>query len=214
MAIEDLQGNHAHIVRLKHDTVYLKYIKQILDYFISIIILLVFSPLIIILTTIIRISGKGPAIYKQDRIGRNGKPFLIYKFRSMVFDAETGKPKLSGHKDERVTRLGKFMRQYRIDELPNFINVLLGDMSIVGPRPERQFYIDQIIKALPEYLLLQEIKPGITSWGEIKYGYATSVEEMIVRAKYDLYYLENRSLWFDIKIVFRTFCVIMKGKGI
>jgi lipopolysaccharide/colanic/teichoic acid biosynthesis glycosyltransferase len=162
---------------------------------------------------VIRFSGKGPIIYKQDRVGKDGKPFSIYKFRSMVYDAEKEEPLLSRSKEERVTATGRFLRKYRIDEIPNLINVLKGEMSIVGPRPERSFFINQIIKSVPQYTELQRVKPGVTSWGQVKYGYASNVKEMIERLDYDLYYMKNRSLWLDIKIAFFTISTILKGKG-
>jgi lipopolysaccharide/colanic/teichoic acid biosynthesis glycosyltransferase len=189
-------------------------IKTASDYILSFLILLLLSPVLLLLSAIIRVSGKGPVIYSQDRIGKDGVPFSIYKFRSMVYDAEKGEPFLSGTGDERVTRIGRFLRKYRLDEIPNFINVLKGEMSIVGPRPERLFYINQIIKTAPQYLELQKIKPGITSWGQIEYGYASSVDEMIERLDYDLIYLKNRSFWFDLKIIILTVGTILKGRGV
>jgi lipopolysaccharide/colanic/teichoic acid biosynthesis glycosyltransferase len=189
-------------------------VRQVRDITIALCALIVLSPLLLILMILIRISGKGPVIYSQDRIGKNGKPFSIYKFRSMVYDAEKEKPLLAASSGVRITSIGLLLRKYRIDEIPNFINVLKGDMSVVGPRPERRFFIDQIVKKKPEYLKLHKVKPGITSWGQVKYGYASNVEEMIERLEFDLYYLKHRSLWFDIKIIFYTFFVIFKGKGI
>jgi lipopolysaccharide/colanic/teichoic acid biosynthesis glycosyltransferase len=188
--------------------------KTLTDYFLSVLLLIILSPLLLILAAVIRLSGKGPVIYSQDRIGKDGKPFSIYKFRSMVFDAEKVEPFLSGSGDERVTLIGRFLRKYRIDEIPNFINVLKGEMSIVGPRPERLFFIIQIIKTAPGYIELQKVKPGITSWGQVKYGYASSVDEMIERLDYDLFYLQNRSAWFDVKIIFMTIGTVLRGKGI
>ena len=189
-------------------------IRQLADILFSLIALLVLSPVILILGILIRLSGKGPVIYSQDRIGKNGRPFVIYKFRSMVFDAETGHPRLSCTDEERITRIGKFLRKYRIDEIPNFINVIKGEMSIVGPRPERKFFIDQIMERNSGFAELLKIKPGITSWGQVKYGYATNVGQMLERLEYDLYYLKNKSLWFDIKIFFYTIGTILKGKGL
>jgi lipopolysaccharide/colanic/teichoic acid biosynthesis glycosyltransferase len=189
-------------------------IRSISDPFLSVLILIVLSPLILLVSIIVKISGRGPVIYTQDRIGINGKPFLIYKFRSMKYNSETGSPLLSGNGGNRVTKTGRFLRRYRIDEIPNFINVIKGDMTIVGPRPERQFFIDEILKTKPEYIDLQKIKPGITSWGQIKFGYASNVQEMIERSKYDLYYLKHRSVWFDLKILIYTIIVIIKGKGV
>jgi len=188
--------------------------KILADYLFSIIILLLLSPFLLILAVVIRLSGKGPVIYTQDRIGKDGKPFSIYKFRSMVYDAEKGEPFLSASGDERVTRTGRFLRKYRLDEIPNFINVLKGEMSIVGPRPERLFFINQIIKSAPQYIELHKVKPGITSWGQVKYGYASSVDGMIKRLDYDLFYLKNRSTWFDLKIIILTIGTVLKGKGI
>jgi len=189
-------------------------IRQFFDIVISLLSLIILSPLILILALFIRISGKGPVIYSQDRIGKNGKPFVIYKFRSMIYNAEAGSPMLSGINEERITRIGRYLRKYRIDEIPNFINVLKGEMAIVGPRPERQFFIDQIVKRNPEFMILLRIKPGITSWGQVKYGYASNVDEMLERLEYDLYYIKNRSLWFDVKIFLYTIGTVLKGKGL
>jgi len=189
-------------------------LRQFFDVLFSIVALIILSPGIIILAILIRISGKGPVIYSQDRIGKYGKPFVIYKFRSMIYNAETGNPQLSGINEERITRIGKFIRKYRVDEIPNFINVIKCDMSIVGPRPERQFFIEQILERNPDFSKLLKVKPGITSWGQVKYGYATNVDEMLERLDYDLYYIKNRSLWFDIKIFLYTIITILKGKGL
>jgi lipopolysaccharide/colanic/teichoic acid biosynthesis glycosyltransferase len=175
---------------------------------------MVLMPVIIVLGMVIKITGKGPVIYSQKRIGREGKPFAIYKFRSMYFGDDEGTSLITDRKDKRITVLGRFMRKYKFDEIPNFINVLKGEMSIIGPRPEQQFFIDQIIQREPRYKKLQLIKPGITSWGQVKYGYASNVDEMCQRMEYDLYYLEHRSIWFDLKIALLTICVVFKGKGI
>ncbi len=188
-------------------------IKRMSDIVLSVTVLILLSPFLLLLMIIIRISGQGPVIYSQDRIGKDGKPFVIYKFRSMVFDAEATRPLLSSHKEERVTRIGRILRKYRIDEIPNFINVLRGEMSVVGPRPERAYFISQIVPRAPEYADIQKVKPGITSWGQVKYGYASSVDEMIERLEYDLYYMKHRSVWFDLKILFMTIGTVLKGKG-
>ena len=132
----------------------------------------------------------------------------------MVFDAERGIPKLAGENGEKVTKIGGILRKYRIDEIPNLFNVLKGDMSIVGPRPERQFFIDQIVKLVPEYTTLQSVKPGVTSWGQVKYGYASAVDEMVERLEYDLYYMKHRSFWFDLEIIFLTIGTVLRGRGI
>lgn len=189
-------------------------LKQAFDILFSIVSLILLSPLLILLSLLIWVSGKGPVIYSQDRIGINGKPFSIYKFRSMVYDAEKGIPRLAGENGEKVTRIGSIMRRYRIDEIPNLFNVLKGEMSVVGPRPERRFYIDQIIKIAPEYTGLQTVKPGVTSLGQVKYGYASTVDEMIERLAYDLYYMKHRSLWLDLKIVLLTVGTVLRGRGI
>ena len=180
----------------------------------TLLCLILLIPLIILLSVSIKLTGRGPVIYSQKRIGRNGKPFIIYKFRSLHFGTEEGFPLISGKEDKRITMLGRFMRKHKFDEIPNLFNVLKGEMSIIGPRPEQQIFIDQIIQREPRYQRLQLIKPGITSWGQVKYGYASNVEEMIKRMEYDLFYLENRSLLFDLKITLSTIAIILKGKGI
>jgi len=189
-------------------------IRAIFDYTVTLLSLTLLLPVIIILSISIKLTGKGPVIYSQKRIGRNGKPFDIYKFRSMHFGNEEGIALISDRDDKRITSLGRFMRKYKFDEIPNFFNVLKGEMSIVGPRPEQKFYIDQIVQREPRYMQLRQIKPGITSWGQVKYGYASDVEEMIKRMEYDLFYLENRSLFFDLKIALHTITVIVRGRGI
>ncbi|MCU0460965.1 MAG: sugar transferase [Bacteroidales bacterium] len=210
------ENNHNTNINFKADRKNLLYksIKQIFDFCFAFISLLALSPFLLLLALLIRISGGGPVIYTQDRIGRKGIPFSIYKFRSMAYDAERGVPLLSGDNEERITRIGRFLRKYRIDEIPNLLNVLKGDMSLVGPRPERQFFIDQIIKKAPVYNELQSVKPGVTSWGQVKFGYASSVDEMIERLDYDLYYMNHRSLWFDFKIIFYTIGTVLRGKGV
>lgn len=189
-------------------------IKQMMDYFLAGFILIALSPLMLLLAIFIRISGNGPVIYSQERIGKNGKPFTILKFRSMQADAEHDRPLLSSKNDTRITAIGKFMRKHRFDEIPNLINVVKGEMSLVGPRPERQYFIDQIVKKAPHYRRLHKVKPGITSWGQVKYGYASDVDSMIERLEYDLLYLENMSLSIDLKIIIYTILIILKGKGV
>ena len=189
-------------------------VKTSIDYFLSIFSIILLLPVIIILALLIKLSGKGPVIYSQMRTGKNGKPFTIFKFRSLYPGSEEGIQLLSDKNDKRITSVGRLMRKHKLDEIPNFINVLRGEMSLVGPRPEQQYYVDLIITRAPDYKVLQSIKPGITSWGQVKYGYASTVEEMIERLEYDLYYYEKRSLWFDLKIVFFTLGIIIKGKGI
>ncbi len=189
-------------------------VKTIIDYCLTIISATILIPVILILAIVTKLSGRGPVIYTQMRTGKDGKPFAIYKFRSMHAGTEEGIQLLSDKNDKRITAVGRLMRKYKLDEIPNFINVLRGEMSLVGPRPEQKYYVDQITAKAPDYKLLQSIKPGITSWGQVKYGYASNVEEMIERLEYDLYYFKKRSLWFDLKIVFLTLGIIIKGKGI
>lgn len=188
-------------------------VKRIADILLSILALVVLSPVFLFTAIAVKLSSPGPVFYAQERIGYMGKPFKMHKFRSMYVDAESCGPALSRDDDPRITPFGRFMRKVRLDEIPQFYNVLKGTMSIVGYRPERQFYIDQIVKRCPEYLLLQRIKPGITSWGQVKYGYASSVDEMCERLKYDLLYLENMSLATDIKILIYTVGIIFQGRG-
>lgn len=188
-------------------------IKRIGDVVIALIAMIVLSPVYLITAIIVRTTSPGPVFYAQERIGLHGRPFRMHKFRSMYVDAEQAGPALSKDDDPRITPFGRFMRKVRLDEIPQFYNVLRGTMSIVGPRPERQFYIDQIVKRAPEYLLLQRIKPGITSWGQVKYGYASSVDEMVERLRYDLLYLDNMSITTDLKIMVYTAKIIVQGRG-
>jgi lipopolysaccharide/colanic/teichoic acid biosynthesis glycosyltransferase len=161
----------------------------------------------------IAVGSPGPFFYTQERLGKNGKTFKIIKLRSMYQDAEAKGPQLSSENDSRITPWGRTMRKFRLDELPQFLNVLKGDMAIVGPRPERQFFFEQIISSAPQYSYLLKVKPGITSWGMVKFGYAENVEEMIERARYDLIYTENITLVNDIKILFYTLVTVLQGRG-
>lgn len=188
-------------------------VKRLCDIVLSTLALIFLSPVFLITAILVKCTSPGPVFYAQERIGYKGKPFKMHKFRSMYTDAEACGPALSRDDDPRITPFGRFMRKVRLDEIPQFYNVLKGTMSIVGYRPERQFYIDQIVKRCPEYLLLQRIKPGITSWGQVKYGYATTVDEMCERLKYDLLYMENMSITTDIKILIYTVGIIIQGRG-
>jgi exopolysaccharide biosynthesis polyprenyl glycosylphosphotransferase len=189
-------------------------VKNFIDYLSSSLALIITAPISFFLMIGIRFTSKGPVIYSHERIGQYGKPFVIYKFRSMYHGAEKNGPELSSKTDDRITPIGRFMRKSRLDEIPNFINVLKGEMSLVGPRPERKHFIDQIVQQAPHYLHLLKVKPGITSWGQVKYGYAENVNQMIERLKYDLIYLDNMSLFVDFKIIIYTILTIIKRKGI
>ncbi len=189
-------------------------LKRVFDILFSLgvlFFLIVFLAPIVMLLIVVT-TGERP-FYIQERVGKDGKVFKIYKFRSMKGVPPVNDPLLSEEETVRVTRFGRVLRKYRIDEFPQFYNVLKGDMSVVGPRPERQFFLDLIISHIPRYKELQKLKPGITSLGQIRYGYADSLEQMKLRARYDLVYLDNLSLLTDIKIILYTIVVVLKGKG-
>lgn len=188
-------------------------VKRMADILFSLLALIVLSPLFIVTAVIVKCTSPGPVFYAQERIGYRGKAFKMHKFRSMYVDAESAGPALSSDDDPRITPFGRVMRKYRLDEIPQFYNVLKGTMSLVGPRPERQYFIDQIVQRCPEYLLLHKVKPGITSWGQVKYGYAENVDQMVERLRYDLLYLNNMSLTTDIKILLYTVLIIFQGRG-
>ena len=197
--------------RISATTSNFKRLGDIISSFLSLVLL---SPVFAAIAIAVKLDSKGPAIYRQERIGRHKKPFFIYKFRTMRQDAEDNGPALSAQNDPRITKVGSFLRKYRLDELPQFWNVLIGEMSFVGPRPEREYYVKQIEERMPAYSLIHQVRPGITSWGMVRYGYATSVDQMIERLEYDLLYLENVSFAVDLKILFHTVNTVMTGKGI
>lgn len=189
-------------------------IKRAFDIVASTAGLIVLSPLFAIIALQVKLGSKGPVIYSQERIGLYGLPFHIYKFRTMVADAEAeGVPQITHDNDPRITRIGRWLRKYRLDELPQLWNILRGDMSIVGPRPERPYFIEQIMKEAPYYCLLYKVRPGLTSWGPIRVGYTDTVEKMIERLNCDVVYVENMSILLDLKILFFTTGVILYGKG-
>ena len=203
------------LIQISYDImpVWQKNVKRLIDIIASVIAIFLLIPVYLFLIIGVKTSSRGPILYSHERIGRYGKPFTIYKFRSMFTDAEKNGPALSSQNDSRITKFGKLMRKSRLDELPEFYNVMIGDMSLVGPRPERQFYIDQIVQQAPHYLHLHKVRPGITSWGQVKYGYAENVEQMIERLKYDIIYLENMSLYLDFKIMIYTIKIILQRSG-
>ena len=188
-------------------------VKRIFDFIVAFVALIVFSPLFIICYFAVKHEDGGPAIFKQERIGRFGRPFYIYKFRSMRVDAEKNGPALYQHeRDTRMTKVGRFLRVHHLDELPQLWNVVRGDMSFIGPRPERNFYIDQIMKLDPRYVYLYQIRPGVTSYATLYNGYTDTMDKMLKRLELDLYYLKHRSWWFDITILFKTFVNLAIGK--
>jgi len=188
-------------------------VKRLIDITASVVALALLSPFFVVIALLIKMKDKGPVFYRQERIGLRGKPFFIIKFRTMYVNAEAMGPALSSKNDPRITPVGRFLRKYRFDEFPQFLNVLVGEMSLVGPRPERQFFITQIVEKAPHYKLLHKIRPGITSWGMVKYGYAENVDEMIRRMRYDILYIENMSLILDLKILIYTVLTVVRGRG-
>ncbi|MFN3404136.1 MAG: sugar transferase [Cytophagaceae bacterium] len=190
-----------------------KILKRGIDISISLFVLIFGFPVLLLIALITKVTSKGPIFFLQERVGKNGKPFKIIKFRSMYVGAEKKGPALSSDYDPRITPWGRFMRKGRIDEFPQFFNVLKGDMSLVGPRPERQYYIDQIASRAPHYLHLHRVRPGITSLGQVKFGYAENVDEMVKRLKYDILYIENMSLALDFRIILYTVVIMAQGRG-
>lgn len=205
----------APLIEINHELVPLwqKVVKRLFDIVVSLLLLLLFSPIFLISIVMVKASSKGPVFFRQKRVGHNGKPFRMIKFRSMYQDAERNGPQLSSENDSRITKWGRIMRKYRLDELPQFINVITGEMSIVGPRPERQHYIDLVSRKAPHVRHIQKVKPGITSWGMVKFGYAENVDEMVQRLKYDIIYIENMNLFNDLKILIYTVLIVLQGRG-
>ena len=188
-------------------------LKRVVDICASSLALILLTPIFLVLGIGVKLSSAGPIFFRQERIGKHGRPFIIVKFRSMYADSERHGPQLSSSSDPRITPIGRWMRRTRMDELPQFWNVLKGDMSLVGPRPERQHFIDAILDVAPHYRHLHKVRPGITSWGQVKFGYAENVDQMVRRLKYDILYIENMSLAVDLKIMAYTVLIILKGDG-
>ena len=203
------------LIEINHDSMpqWQKLLKRLMDVLVSVLVLIIALPVFLLIALAVKLGSDGPVFYKQIRIGYKGKPFHILKFRTMIQNSEVSGPMLSSANDSRITPVGKWLRKYRLDEIPQFINVLIGEMSLVGPRPERKFFIDQIVQIAPHYKHLHRVKPGITSWGQVKYGYAENVEQMVERLKFDILYIENRSIAIDFRILIYTVLTVLQGKG-
>lgn len=190
------------------------HVKRLADIIFSMSALLLLWPLFLLIALILWLDTGSPIFFLQERIGQGGHPFRIIKFRTMKVDAESQGPQLSFPEDKRQTRVGSVLRRYRLDELPQFINILKGDMSLVGPRPERSYFIGQISQRTPDYQTLLQMRPGLTSWGQVRFGYASTIEQIVERMQYDLYYVRNFSISFDIKIILHTIKIVFSGKGV
>ena len=188
-------------------------VKRFVDVTSSVFVLVCFSWVYLVLMVLVKLDSKGPIFFLQDRIGKGGKSFKIIKFRTMFTDAEKLGPSLSSSNDPRITKIGRFLRKSRLDEIPQFYNVIKGDMSLVGPRPERKFFIDKIVVHAPHYVHLHRVRPGITGYGQVKYGYAENIEQMVERIRFDLLYIENMSLMIDFKILVHTVLTVVQGRG-
>ncbi len=189
-------------------------VKRLFDILVALALIVLASPIMLLAAIAIKLDSRGPALYRQERLGQDGRPFMVAKFRSMRTDAESdGKPRWATVDDDRVTRVGHFMRKTRIDELPQLFNVLSGDMSMVGPRPERAYFVEQLTQQIPYVAVRHSVKPGVTGWAQVRYQYGATVEDSIEKLQYDLYYVKNHSLFLDLMILFETVAVVLTGKG-
>lgn len=213
VSLVDVESEPLVDISRSHMPAWQQSVKRVFDVAVSSVAMLILAPVYAYVAVRVKLGSKGPIIYKQERIGYEGRSFMIYKFRTMYVDAERQGPQLSQVNDPRITPFGHIMRKYRLDELPQFWNIIKGDMSIVGPRPERRYYIEQIEKIAPYYCLVYKVKPGLLSWGPIKIGYSDTVEKMVDRLRYDIIYMDNMTIQTDIKILFYSVGVILKGKG-
>jgi exopolysaccharide biosynthesis polyprenyl glycosylphosphotransferase len=209
------RGSFFPLVKVSHKImpIWQQYIKRVMDIVISSLAILILSPIYLLTAIGVKLTSKGPILFIQERIGLNGKPFQMIKFRTMFTHAENQGPQLSSKDDPRITRFGKLLRKVRLDEIPQLFTVLSGTMSMVGPRPEREFYINQIVEKAPHYLVLLKVKPGLTSWGQIKYGYAENISQMVERLSFDIDYVENMSIMTDLKVLIHTIFVILQASG-
>jgi exopolysaccharide biosynthesis polyprenyl glycosylphosphotransferase len=189
-------------------------VKRVFDIFCATLLSLLAAPIMLVTAVLIKLESAGPALYRQERVGQNGRTFSIAKFRSMRTDAEKdGKPRWASANDDRVTRVGHIIRRLRIDELPQLLNVLRGDMSLVGPRPERPFFVDQLTQEIPFYALRHSVKPGVTGWAQVRYPYGATVEDSQEKLQFDLYYVKNHTLFLDLVVLMETVGVVLTGKG-
>jgi exopolysaccharide biosynthesis polyprenyl glycosylphosphotransferase len=191
-----------------------RFLKRFIDIVLSLIMLICLLPLIVIVAVLIKLDSRGPAIFSQDRVGRGRRTYLVHKFRSMVDKAEQDSgPVWATEEDERITRVGRVIRKLRIDEVPQLWNVLKGEMSFVGPRPEREHFVKELEKIIPYYGTRFTVKPGITGWAQVSYGYGASVEDAVEKLNYDLFYIKNMSIFMDLMIVLRTIKIVLFQKG-
>ena len=215
IAVEKIRPSYLIFANGFKVTAFKKIMKRLFDIFFSLLLLIITSPLCLITALLIKLDSKGPIIYKQMRVGKGGKEYYLFKFRSMCHNAESKSgPVWAKENDPRVTTVGAIIRKLRIDEIPQVLNVLKGDMSFVGPRPERPHFVNELKNQIPYYTQRLVVKPGITGWAAVKYRYGSSIEDAIEKMQYDLYYIKHLSLFFDLSIIFHTIKVVITGKGL